>query len=94
MEGRPAGRPSSCIMMLALRILLGGLFTTLGVIGAIVPILPGWLFFGLAFLVLFPNSRLAVKVLDKVEPRAPRIVAMLRRMGIGRHGLRDTIRVR
>lgn len=91
MRGRPSGRPSFC-MMFALRILLGGVFTTIGVIGVVVPILPGWVFFGLAFLVLFPNSRLAVKILDKVEPRAPRVIALLRKIGVGRHGLRDTIR--
>jgi len=81
-------------MMLILRILLGIVFAILGVIGSVLPIMQGWIFFLLAFLVLFPKSRLAVKALDKVERRAPRIVAWLRRMGIGTHSLRDTIRLR
>jgi len=81
-------------MMLILRILLGIVFAILGVIGSVLPIMQGWIFFLLAFLVLFPKSRLAVKALDKVERRAPRIVAWLRRRGIGTHSLRDTIRLR
>jgi len=79
-------------MMLLLRILLGIAFTILGVIGSVLPIMQGWIFFLLAFLVLFPQSPLAVKALDKVELRAPRIVAWLRRIGIGRRSARDTIR--
>jgi hypothetical protein len=33
--------------------------------------------------VLFPRSRFAVKALEKLEPRMPRLVAWLRRAGIG-----------
>ena len=79
--------------MFILRILLGILFTILGIIGSILLIMQGWIFFLLAFLVLFPKSALAAKALDKVEPRAPRIVAWLRRRGIGIRDPRDTIRV-
>ena len=66
-------------MMLILRILLGIVFTILGVIGSVLPIMQGWIFFLLALLVLFPKSKLAMKTLDKVEPRAPRLAAWLRR---------------
>lgn len=70
-------------MIFALRITLGILFAILGVIGSILPIMQGWIFFLLSALVLFPQSRFAMKTLNKVEPRMPRVVAWLRRLGIG-----------
>jgi len=70
-------------MILALRLTLGIVFAILGVIGSLLPIMQGWIFFLLAALVLFPKSRFAVKALAKVEPRMPRLVARLRRWGIG-----------
>jgi uncharacterized protein len=70
-------------MLLILRILLGIIFAILGVIGSLLPIMQGWIFFLLAVLVLFPQSRVAVKSLDKIERRMPRVVARLRRWGIG-----------
>ena len=72
-------------MILALRITLGIVFVILGVIGSVLPIMQGWLFFLLAALVLFPQSKFAVKALDKIEKRMPRMVARLRRWGIGVH---------
>ena len=78
-------------MMLALRILLGIVFIILGVIGSVLPIMQGWIFFLLAFLVLFPKSPLAIKALNKVEPRAPKLVAWLRRMGVGTPEAESTI---
>ena len=70
-------------MLLIFRIILGIVFTILGVIGSLLPIMQGWVFFLLAALVLFPQSRFAVKACNKIEPRVPRIVAWLRRHGIG-----------
>lgn len=67
-------------MLFILRIALGLVFTVLGVIGSILPIMQGWIFFLLAFLVLFPRSRFAQKALAKVEPRMPRLVAWMRRL--------------
>ena len=75
-------------MLLALRITLGVVFLILGVIGSLLPVLQGWVFLLLAVLVLFPQSRFAIKALDKIEPRMPRFVGWLRRRGIGIH--RDT----
>lgn len=69
--------------MFILRIILGILFTILGVIGSLLPILQGWIFFLLAAIVFFPNSSFAEKVLVKAEPRVPRVAAWLRRIGIG-----------
>lgn len=71
-------------MILVLRITLGIIFFILGIVGSLLPVLQGWIFFLLSFLVLFPNHRLAIKALDKVEPKMPRMVAVLRRAGIGR----------
>jgi uncharacterized membrane protein YbaN (DUF454 family) len=70
-------------MILALRIILGIVFAILGVIGSILPVMQGWIFFLLSALVLFPQSRFSVKALAKVEKRMPRFVAWLRRLGIG-----------
>ncbi len=70
-------------MILFLRITLGIVFAILGVIGSLLPIMQGWIFFLLAGLVLFPQSRFAIRSLDKIESRMPRMVARLRRWGIG-----------
>ena len=80
-RGGLATLPAS--MRLALRIALGIAFAILGVIGAFLPVLQGWLVFLLSALVLFPESRFAVKSLNKVEHRMPRLVSRLRRWGIG-----------
>src|SRR5687768_13649693 len=72
-------------MRLFLRITLGIVFLILGVIGSLLPVLQGWLFFLIAALILFPESRFAVKALDKIEPKMPRLVRWLHRMGIGVH---------
>lgn len=70
-------------MVFFLRITLGVTFAILGVIGSLLPIMQGWLFFLLAALVLFPQSRFAIKACNKIEPKMPRLVAWLRSMGIG-----------
>ena len=70
-------------MLFVLRIALGIVFVILGIIGSLLPIMQGWVFFLLAALVLFPRSRFAVKACQKIEPRMPRMVAWLRRRGIG-----------
>ena len=91
----------SMVMLLILRIALGIVFFILGIIGSLLPIMQGWIFFLLAALVLFPRSRFAVKACHKIEPKMPRMVARLRRWGIGippedrdvdRDKDRDTIR--
>lgn len=69
--------------MLIIRISLAILFTALGVVGSLLPILQGWIFFLLAALVIFPESRFAEKVLEKAEPKLPRVVRWLRKLGIG-----------
>jgi hypothetical protein len=83
---RGRGRVSAKLppsMILFLRITLGIVFAILGVIGSLLPIMQGWVFFLLAVLVLFPQSRFAVKSLDRIERKMPRLVARMRRWGIG-----------
>jgi heme A synthase len=75
--------PPSVVFLI--RITLGIVFLILGVIGGLLPVLQGWVFILLAVLVLFPQSRFAVKACDKIEPKMPRMVAWLRRRGIGTH---------
>lgn len=81
LRGRSVTLPAP--MLFALRIALGIVFVILGIIGSLLPVMQGWLFFLLAALVLFPRSRFAVKACEKIEPRMPRMVAWLRRRGIG-----------
>lgn len=81
-------------MIFILRITLGIVFFLLGIIGSLLPIMQGWIFFLLSALVLFPRSRFAIKACDKIETKMPRLVARLRRMGIGVHEtapVRDTV---
>lgn len=66
-----------------IRMTLGVLFTLIGFAGLILPVLPGWVFFLFAILMFFPNTRLATKILLKIEPRFPRFARLLRRMGVG-----------
>jgi hypothetical protein len=66
--------------MLILRLVLGIVFLILGVVGSLLPVMQGWIFFLLAFLVLFPRTRMAQKILAKAEPKLPRVVAWLRRL--------------
>jgi uncharacterized membrane protein YbaN (DUF454 family) len=69
--------------MFILRITLAIVFLVLGVVGVLLPVLQGWIFFLLAAMLLFPRSRFAVKVMQKAEPKLPRVVHWLRRLGIG-----------
>lgn len=70
-------------MITILRLSVGVVLVLLGIVGSLLPVLQGWIFFLLAFLVLFPNTRLAEKILAKAEPRMPRVVRFLRRLGVG-----------
>lgn len=70
-------------MFLGVRILLGIVLTILGIAGAFLPVLQGWLFFLLAAVVFFPQSRFAIATIRKAEPKLPRFVGWLKRWGIG-----------
>ncbi len=66
------------------RFVAGVVFLALGVVGALLPVLQGWIFFLLAALMFFPNHPRAEKGLQKLERRLPRFVGWLRRLGFGR----------
>ena len=70
--------------MFALRIGLGIIFVLLGIVGSLLPILQGWMFFAIAALLLFPQSKFAIKALDKMR-RFPRVVRWLHHLGVGVH---------
>ena len=69
--------------MLFFRLGLGIVFFILGIVGSLLPVLQGWLFFLIAFLLFFPQNRYAIRILQKAEPKLPRTVALLKRLGIG-----------
>lgn len=85
-RGCPLASATLPLQVYAIRMSLGVVFLFLGVVGSLLPILQGWIFFLLAILMFFPNSRFAVKALDKAEPKLPRLVRFLRRHGIGEAG--------
>ena len=58
-------------MILLIRGVLGSVFIAFGLAGLILPILPGWLFFGVAAMVLFPQARFARKTAAWLEQRFP-----------------------
>jgi hypothetical protein len=82
-RSRRGETPTMPAEMLVVRITLGVFLLILAVIGGLVPVLQGWVFFLLALLVFFPKAKFTEKVLVKAEPKVPRVVAFLRRMGIG-----------
>ena len=61
-----------------LRIALAIISIIIGIAGLLLPILPGWLFFGIAALLLFPEAPLAKSVLEKIENRFPSTRRLLR----------------
>ena len=69
--------------MIFIRLSLAVVFAIIGIIGVFLPILQGWPFLILSFLMFFPRHRLAEKTLLKIEPRAPRIARLIRRLGVG-----------
>ncbi len=66
------------------RFVAGIIFLALGVVGAMLPVLQGWIFFLLAALMFFPNHPRAEQGLKKLQRRLPRFVGLLRRLGFGR----------
>lgn len=63
-----------------LRMTLGAAFTVLGIAGLFLPILQGWLFLLLAFVMFFPRHRWSAKSVAAIDRRFPRIAALLRRI--------------
>ncbi len=65
------------------RFAMGMLCVGLGIIGSLLPILQGWIFFLLALILFFPDDPRVEKVLQKAGPRFPRLVKTLRKIGVG-----------
>lgn len=62
-----------------IRIALAIISIVVGIAGLLLPILPGWLFFGIALLLIFfPEAPLARRALAKIESRWPRAHRILR----------------
>jgi uncharacterized protein YqgC (DUF456 family) len=55
----------------------------IGVVGLIMPLLPGWLFFGVAALLTFPETKLARKATHWIGERSPRVGHVLRKLQKG-----------
>ena len=66
-----------------LRISAGIVFLFLGVVGSLLPILQGWIFFLLALITFFPDHPKVAEVLEKAEPKFPRMVGFLHKLGLG-----------
>ena len=70
-------------MAYTIRVGLGVICLFMGVIGALLPVLQGWLFFALAGAFFFPKHRWVHAALVRAEARVPRFVAFMRRHGVG-----------
>jgi uncharacterized membrane protein YbaN (DUF454 family) len=70
-------------VILTLRIAVAVVSCAIGVAGLILPILPGWLFFLLAFAVLAPQHRYTRRAVAAIDKRAPRVAKAIRWMGMG-----------
>lgn len=71
-------------MPATLRITFGIIFFLLGIVGSLLPVLQGWMFFLLAAVMLFPKHPRVEKILVRAEVKMPRMTRWLRDMGIGR----------
>jgi uncharacterized membrane protein YbaN (DUF454 family) len=66
------------VFNLIIRLTLAAISIVTGFVGLLLPILPGWLFFGVAALLLFPKAPLARRTLRKIEERFPSSKRLLR----------------
>jgi uncharacterized membrane protein YbaN (DUF454 family) len=70
-------------MPTTLRLTFGVIFFLLGIVGSLLPVLQGWMFFLLAAMMLFPKHPHVERILARAEHKMPRLVGWLRRRGIG-----------
>ena len=66
------------MLRLAIRLTLAIVSIIIGIAGLLLPVLPGWLFFGIAALLLFPDAPLAQRAIRKIEDRFPSTKRLLR----------------
>jgi len=64
----------------SLRILLGIIFLILAIVGSLVPIMQGWMFLALAFVVLSPDVPLFRKWLFAIKQKYPKLQEPMRRV--------------
>ena len=64
------------------RIFLGSVFVVLGIIGSFLPVLQGWLFFLIAFVLLFPQHPKVIAVVEKLEKKHPKWARWLHMFGV------------
>jgi uncharacterized membrane protein YbaN (DUF454 family) len=76
--------------MLLIRLTAGLGFALMGVVGLVLPILPGWIFFPVAAVLFFPRSRFTDRTMRFMDAKTPALATMLRRVGVGEP--RDTMR--
>ena len=76
-------RGSEYDLLPAIRVSLGVLSFILGIIGAILPIMQGWIFFLIAVALFFPQAKFVTRLMEKGETKVPRFVAWLRKLGVG-----------
>ena len=70
-------------MLFTIRIVIAVISCLIGVAGLILPVLPGWLFFFVAFAVLAPRHRHTKRAVAWIDRRAPRMAKAIRWMGMG-----------
>lgn len=60
-----------------MKLALGVACAIVGVAGALLPILPGWIFFVFSALLLFPRARFTSRLVEKIEQRVPSAAPLL-----------------
>jgi uncharacterized membrane protein YbaN (DUF454 family) len=71
------------MLFVTIRLTLGVIFLILALIGALLPVMQGWMFFLLSLLMFFPSHPRVAAALGKFEPKLPNLVCWLRKLGIG-----------
>jgi uncharacterized membrane protein YbaN (DUF454 family) len=61
-----------------LRVLLSIICVMIGIVGLILPVLPGWLFFGFALILIFPDAPMTQRSVARIEARFPSTRRFLR----------------
>lgn len=78
-------KDSELDLLPVIRITLGVISFVLGIIGAILPVMQGWIFFLISAALFFPRHRYVHRMMAKGEAKVPRFVGLLRRLGVGPH---------
>lgn len=63
---------------IVIRIVLSVIFTGIGLVGLVMPFLPGWVFFGFVLLLLFPDAPFTRSCVARIEQHFPSSRRLLR----------------